>query len=36
VQELSEEQMRRAVEVAHRAHKLVMAHAEGAVAAAAN
>ncbi len=30
VQELSEEQMRRAVEVAHRAHKLVMAHAEGA------
>src|SRR5215472_15311633 len=29
VQELSEEQMRRAVEVAHRAHKLVMAHAEG-------
>jgi len=30
VQELSEEQMRIAVEVAHRAHKLVMAHAEGA------
>jgi imidazolonepropionase-like amidohydrolase len=30
VQELSEEQMRKAVEVAHRAHKLVMAHAEGA------
>ena len=30
VQELSEEQMRRAVEVAHRGHKLVMAHAEGA------
>jgi len=30
VQELSEEQMRRAVEVAHRAHKSVMAHAEGA------
>ncbi|MGE5734415.1 MAG: amidohydrolase family protein, partial [Acidobacteriota bacterium] len=29
VQELSEEQMRTAVEVAHRAHKLVMAHAEG-------
>jgi imidazolonepropionase-like amidohydrolase len=29
VQELSEDQMRRAVEVAHRAHKLVMAHAEG-------
>jgi imidazolonepropionase-like amidohydrolase len=29
VQELSEEQMRRAVEVAHRARKLVMAHAEG-------
>jgi imidazolonepropionase-like amidohydrolase len=29
-QELSEEQMRRAVEIAHRAHKLVMAHAEGA------
>jgi imidazolonepropionase-like amidohydrolase len=29
LQELSEEQMRRAVEVAHRAHKLVMAHAEG-------
>src|ERR1700746_666710 len=29
VQELSEEQMSRAVEVAHRAHKLVMAHAEG-------
>jgi len=29
VQELSEEQMTRAVEVAHRAHKLVMAHAEG-------
>jgi len=29
VQELSEEQMRKAVEVAHRAHKLVMAHAEG-------
>jgi imidazolonepropionase-like amidohydrolase len=29
VQELSEEEMRRAVEVAHRAHKLVMAHAEG-------
>jgi imidazolonepropionase-like amidohydrolase len=29
VQELSEEQMRMAVEVAHRAHKLVMAHAEG-------
>ena len=30
VQELSEEQMSRAVEVAHRAHKSVMAHAEGA------
>ena len=30
VQELSEEQMRRAVEVAHRAHRPVMAHAEGA------
>jgi imidazolonepropionase-like amidohydrolase len=30
VQELSEEQMARAVEVAHRAHKSVMAHAEGA------
>jgi imidazolonepropionase-like amidohydrolase len=30
VQELSEEQMRKAVEVAHRANKLVMAHAEGA------
>src|SRR5215469_5306691 len=30
VQELSEEQMRTAVEVAHRAHKSVMAHAEGA------
>jgi imidazolonepropionase-like amidohydrolase len=30
VQELSEEQMRKAVAVAHRAHKLVMAHAEGA------
>jgi imidazolonepropionase-like amidohydrolase len=30
VQELSEEQMTRAVDVAHRAHKLVMAHAEGA------
>lgn len=29
VQELSEEQMKRAVEVAHQAHKLVMAHAEG-------
>ena len=29
VQELSEEQMSRAVEVAHRAHKSVMAHAEG-------
>src|SRR5581483_7657899 len=29
VQDLSEEQMSRAVEVAHRAHKLVMAHAEG-------
>jgi imidazolonepropionase-like amidohydrolase len=29
VQELSEEQMRTAVEVAHRAHKRVMAHAEG-------
>jgi imidazolonepropionase-like amidohydrolase len=29
VQELSEEQMRTAVEVAHRAHKHVMAHAEG-------
>jgi imidazolonepropionase-like amidohydrolase len=29
VQELSEEQMRRAVEVAHRAGKQVMAHAEG-------
>jgi imidazolonepropionase-like amidohydrolase len=29
VQELSEEQMREAVEVAHRAHKRVMAHAEG-------
>lgn len=29
VQELSEEQMRRAVEVAHRAGKHVMAHAEG-------
>ncbi|HTS56617.1 MAG TPA: amidohydrolase family protein [Terriglobales bacterium] len=30
VQELSEEQMRKAVEVAHQANKLVMAHAEGA------
>ena len=30
VQELSEEQLRTAVEVAHRAHKPVMAHAEGA------
>ena len=30
VQELSEEQLRAAVEVAHRAHKSVMAHAEGA------
>jgi imidazolonepropionase-like amidohydrolase len=30
VQELSEDQMHRAVEVAHRAHKSVMAHAEGA------
>ncbi|MBV9483405.1 MAG: amidohydrolase family protein [Acidobacteria bacterium] len=30
VQELSEEQMAKAVEVAHRAHKSVMAHAEGA------
>ena len=30
VQELSEQQMRTAVEVAHRAHKPVMAHAEGA------
>jgi imidazolonepropionase-like amidohydrolase len=30
VQELSEEQMARAVEIAHRAHKKVMAHAEGA------
>ena len=30
VQELSEEQMMRAVAVAHRAHKSVMAHAEGA------
>lgn len=30
VQELSEEQMARAVELAHRAHKRVMAHAEGA------
>ena len=29
-QELSEEQMRKAVEVAHQANKLVMAHAEGA------
>ena len=29
VQELSEEQMRRAVEIAHRAHRKVMAHAEG-------
>jgi imidazolonepropionase-like amidohydrolase len=29
VQELSQEQMSIAVEVAHRAHKLVMAHAEG-------
>jgi len=29
VQELSEAQMKRAVEVAHQAHKLVMAHAEG-------
>jgi imidazolonepropionase-like amidohydrolase len=29
VQELSEGQMSKAVEVAHRAHKLVMAHAEG-------
>ena len=28
-QELSEEQMAKAVEVAHRAHKHVMAHAEG-------
>jgi imidazolonepropionase-like amidohydrolase len=30
VQELSEEQMAMAVEIAHRAHKKVMAHAEGA------
>jgi imidazolonepropionase-like amidohydrolase len=30
VQELSEEQLRTAVEVAHRAHKPVMTHAEGA------
>jgi len=30
VQELSEAQMRAAVELAHRAHKSVMAHAEGA------
>jgi imidazolonepropionase-like amidohydrolase len=30
VQELSEEQMAKAVEIAHRAHKKVMAHAEGA------
>jgi imidazolonepropionase-like amidohydrolase len=30
VQELSEEQMAKAVEIAHRAHKRVMAHAEGA------
>jgi len=30
VQELSEGQMKRAVEVAHQAHKWVMAHAEGA------
>ena len=30
VQELSEEQMNKAVEVAHRAHKPVMAHAQGA------
>jgi imidazolonepropionase-like amidohydrolase len=30
VQELSEEQMTTAVQVAHRAHKSVMAHAEGA------
>jgi imidazolonepropionase-like amidohydrolase len=30
VQELSEEQLRTAVEVAHRAHKPVMVHAEGA------
>ena len=29
VQELSEEQMSKAVEIAHRAHKKVMAHAEG-------
>jgi imidazolonepropionase-like amidohydrolase len=29
VQELSEEQMAKAVEIAHRAHKRVMAHAEG-------
>jgi imidazolonepropionase-like amidohydrolase len=29
VQELSQEQMARAVEIAHRAHKRVMAHAEG-------
>jgi imidazolonepropionase-like amidohydrolase len=29
VQELSEEQMRRAVEIAHRAHRKAMAHAEG-------
>jgi imidazolonepropionase-like amidohydrolase len=29
VQELSEEQMAKAIEVAHRAHKRVMAHAEG-------
>jgi imidazolonepropionase-like amidohydrolase len=29
VQELSEEQMAKAVEIAHRAHKHVMAHAEG-------
>jgi imidazolonepropionase-like amidohydrolase len=29
VQELSEEQMAKAVEIAHRAHKEVMAHAEG-------
>ena len=31
VQELSEEQMAKAVEIAHRAHKKVMAHAEGTV-----
>jgi imidazolonepropionase-like amidohydrolase len=29
VQELSQEQMQKAVEIAHRAHKKVMAHAEG-------